>query len=244
MPDTDTTEPAASKWQPSTNRGIPLLREVLGLIEAEVAAWDQGDWIQVDLGRIADSVNLVARATEYLGLPDSTALSEYEGEVVEIDLPPTTRNLCGTAGCLAGHAVMAVGDMPHMHALVGVILGRDALDVSLHQVTTHDTGMTVNVDTRAQDLLGLDNPTADILFDASNTIADLRHMVELIESHGDLDEVRDKCSACDEWLWRCGHEGGVCDDCDQHADECDCEQPLPCCGETSEYCVCEDGSGD
>ncbi|URM86173.1 hypothetical protein SEA_BIGGITYBASS_74 [Gordonia phage BiggityBass] len=232
-----------TEFTPTTNRGTALLHEVMGLIEAEVAAeaqaqqqmtdwlandssarhWDQGDWLQADLGKIADRVNLVALATTELGLPDATALTEYEGEFVHIDLPPTVRNMCGTAGCFAGHAVMAVGDMPHLTALVGDILGREPVEVSMHQVTTYDTGDTLMVEDRAAALLEIGQGTADVLFNASNTLADLRAIVEIIDAHGSIDESRDMCGDCGEWRWRCEYNGETCGVCGEHEVECACE---------------------
>ncbi|QDF17604.1 hypothetical protein SEA_YAGO84_73 [Gordonia phage Yago84] len=239
------------EFAPSTNRGTALLHEIMALVEAEVAAeaqaqqqmtdwlasyssarhWDQGDWLQANLGAVSDSVNLVALATADLGLPDATALADYEGEFVHIDLPPTVRNLCGTAGCFAGHAVMAVGDMPHLSALVGDILGHERIDVSMHQVTTYDTGDTLMVEDRAADLLGIDTTTADVLFNASNTLADLRAIVETIDRHGNIDEIRDMCADCGEWKWRCAFDAETCPECDEHEVDCTCSAyECPECG--------------
>ncbi|AWN04273.1 hypothetical protein FDJ57_gp72 [Gordonia phage Sour] len=203
--------------------------------------WDQGDWIQLNGAALDDAgVNVLALALEQEGLSLTEALeSDYP---VNIALPPAELGgLCGTAMCFAGHATFEVGDQPLFYTDLNYLahnvsddgktleLGQVFGDLSIHQVHPVDgaKGETADVGRRAAELLELDSETADILFEASNTLEDLREMVARIKEHGGL-TWNLKCSACDVWPWHCVDEGPVCDNCGYHEDRCECEDDIEC----------------
>jgi len=72
---------------------------------------------------------------------------------------------CGTAACFAGRATLLHGDKREP--------GLDPVDV----IPIEDQSQRVYVKTRARRLLGINYIDADYLFDACNTLEDLRELV-------------------------------------------------------------------
>ena len=87
---------------------------------------------------------------------------------------------CGTAFCFAGHAVM----LAHPTA-VPTFDGAEA--TSFVSIPDHPVRPIWWIPELARDLLGLGKTTGDILFDADNSLDELRDMVADLLAGGDLD---------------------------------------------------------
>ncbi|QGH80082.1 hypothetical protein SEA_NHAGOS_71 [Gordonia phage NHagos] len=218
-----TTEPT---FTPTTKRGRALLLHVLEIIEAEARAdgygdiedisraghWNQGTWGEV---RAED---LIAQGLDFDAL--LTESGAEPGRAVDLALPVSPVNLCGTACCFAGHTTFQVGDTP----VVNVVANRDWINttevLAIMDVRPVDhPGLMVPVSTRAMELLGLESDEADLLFEADNTLADLRVIIEYLTNGVGIVE----CDACGERPWNCPYRGDeVCSVCDEHPDTCVC----------------------
>jgi hypothetical protein len=91
-----------------------------------------------------------------------------------------TRTACGTAHCFAGHAVM----LAHPNA-APVFDG--AFTTSFVTIPDHPVRAIWWIPDLARDLLGLGRTTGDILFNATNTLEELRAMVADLAEDGDLE---------------------------------------------------------
>ncbi|WAB09579.1 hypothetical protein SEA_WOOPER_76 [Gordonia phage Wooper] len=230
---------ATPTFEPTTLRGHALLRHVLEVVEAEARGdgygdidqiskaghWDQGTWGEIDAEELIEAgVDFAKLAVEAGG---------ESGRAVDLTLPTTPLNLCGTACCFAGHTALQVGDRPVVNVEVDHALRNDLGSLTIMDVRPVDNpDVTVSVSTRAMDLLGLDHEEADVLFEANNTLADLRVMVDWICSGRTVDE----CPACGQRPWDCDQSGEACEDRNEHLDDCEC--CADCGAETGEGCTC------
>ncbi|UJE15728.1 hypothetical protein SEA_LIGMA_74 [Gordonia phage Ligma] len=167
---------------------------------------------------------------------------------IDVPVDPETGigELCGTACCFAGHTTLQVGDHPVLNVdfqrlarnggtaygdrdfrddtTVGMLSMNNVVPAEVaRQVDLTDPDMVrdnkVFISGRAADLLDLDAGTADVLFDGSNTLADLRELVGRIERDETIIDI--KCDSCDAYPWKC--EGGpVCGECNEHEEDCAC----------------------
>lgn len=247
-------------------RGPELAQHVLDTIRREVAvasersgiiltdstrvdAWNQGTWGEVLLdNKILDGAKnydlLAGEDPGYgqigthpfrhrLAVPAQLILGQIESD-----------SQCGTAMCFAGHVAMMTGAQAVLPAWASERDPNTGKFKALGQEVTWDgvktpDGFYETVSDYAAGMLGIDaSYDANVLFDASNTVEDLEHMVEILVRGGSLGSL-EKCSACDEWPWACGED--TCDECDHHEGDCICEI-CSVCGENEDAgdCECED----
>jgi hypothetical protein len=141
-------------------KNIPLMRKIIEHIETAPETWKQSSWAYVE---------------DPLGLPEAS--NEVDREVYESwGYEDTVRvadpNLCGTALCIAGHAV-------NMDTKV-VFLVDDTGSASLAQEVA--TGEVFDIETRARELLGLTANEASMLFDGDNSLNAIKDVVDEFES--------------------------------------------------------------
>lgn len=86
-------------------------------------------------------------------------------------------NSCGTAMCFAGHAAIKSGFPP-----------APAPEVGKTTLSPWKNEHGVEVMDYARDRLGLTRGQSDVLFDATNTLEDLRTLVEAIIDNPEIDE--------------------------------------------------------
>lgn len=137
-----------------TERGIPLLRRVWEGIKADQTAWNQAAWyvIPADL------------------LPTSTRTYIADNRVIPWD--------CGTAACLAGHAVFATGAKLPAPVARRVADGRHT--VHGDTVVLPD-GAYVAVERHAARLYGLSGDQAERVFCWRNEADHIERMIAVLE---------------------------------------------------------------
>lgn len=131
-----------------TERGIPLLRAIWEDIKRDPSAWNQ---------------------TVHIGLyEDCHVLSDAVVEYIRINRRPPWD--CGTAACIAGHAVLAAGALlPATDAArIRQWGGRYGRPFNFAYVVDPSSGAERSVEWWARELLGLNLWQADALFAANN----------------------------------------------------------------------------
>lgn len=171
------------RFTPSPLRGHELLDAVLAHISSLPEegsgdggeAWNQGTWLTLDTAAVQ-------------GLLDerSDALTPLDPTDVQGNLklsPEVAITECGTAACFAGHAGLMVGDSPVVrlerwteYAEDGTATKRSTIRDDWGRLVDAD-GRVHEVRERARELLGLDYCQAECLFNASNTIHDLKAII-------------------------------------------------------------------
>ena len=185
-------------FKPSKNRGKKLLREVLDLIEKEVASAGKALNSQV-----TEAAGWKQRRWGELDLTDAEVetATPFEDGYAKINAAVAYQS-CGTTGCVAGHTAMLVGDSPlvwHDYILEGKLVDWERVV----PVDGENKGEATWASERAAELLGLDGSDADILFEASNSIADVRKYITRLLNDKPITQ---------------------CWDCDQYDDECTCDE--------------------
>jgi len=88
---------------------------------------------------------------------------------------------CGTAFCVAGHvANMKGGRQRWGKGLLG--------GLTFISVEVPSSGNFLSVSTFAQLKLGLEREEADVLFDASNTLEQIKEIRDVLANHGDVEQ--------------------------------------------------------
>lgn len=181
---------ARINFRATRKRGAALAREILDQIEAErkitrgnptveTNTWNQGTWARLHTNALNGHVFKVT-----LDEDNDPQLIAPRG----ID--------CGTAMCFAGHATRAVGDrfvVPFYSSEYGENekLPKKLTAVEIAELVPHDSlgvfdvitkdGDTVDISSRAAELLELEPNEAGVLFHYSNTIGQLRSYVDMME---------------------------------------------------------------
>ena len=198
----DATPPP--RFTPSPLRGHELLDAVLAHIsslpeEADDGgeAWNQGTWLTLDAGAIQGLLDARSDALTPLDPTDVQGNLKLSPEVAITE--------CGTAACFAGHAGLMVGDSPVIRLDRWTEYAEDGTETRRISVRD-DWGCLVDADgrvhgvgDRARDLLGLEYCQAECLFNASNSIHDLKVIIGWIKEGIDgtdiveryRDEIRD-----------------------------------------------------
>lgn len=154
---------------PTTDlRGLDLLDMLVEHIRKEIATTanrgeedtDAGDWRQGTWGTF--NADRVAR---YLTEDNAYVLDEQAVPGLFV-LPRAAATECGTAFCVAGHAVM-VTDEYDLLVRERSSFSRDVSD--LWDVRDRATGRRVTTEDAAAELLGLTGNQATALFDGDNT---------------------------------------------------------------------------
>jgi len=131
---------------------IPLLRKAVEWAEAEAARGDEGLWDQESW--MTGSVG---------GMLEGNIYQEVT---------------CGTSYCVAGWVCQAAGDkFVHNAEHHGM---RDSGDTAYPFQSLAPNGNVQFIGNRAQQLLGIGEKDADMLFDDSNSIEDIRRFAESI----------------------------------------------------------------
>lgn len=190
------------RFTPSPLRGHELLDAVLAHIASlpEESSdgeeiWNQGTWLELD----GDAVQRLFDAhSDALTPLDPTDIG---GSNLKLS-PEVAITECGTAACFAGHTGLMVGDSPlvrldrwNEYADDGTATKITSVRDDWNRLVDAD-GRIYGVKDRARDLLGLDYYQAECLFNASNTIHDLKTIVgwikEGIEGSDMVDRYRDE----------------------------------------------------
>lgn len=134
----------------------PLLRKVMEHIETSPEEWDQSMWVQA-----------VKRVEYSNGVTDIYPLPELPRNSSQ---PPA---YCGTAFCFAGHTAYMSGWEPYW-------MGK-----SYDLFRMRKDGEVDMVHEIAKEALGLNSLQAEMLFNASNELEDLRYMVDYLASQAE-----------------------------------------------------------
>lgn len=137
-------------------KNMRLLNRIVDRIHKR-GEWDQTGWAQPTDRSVHDLP--LAGEMSMLGLPD-----EYRHEEYRVMDP----NLCGTAFCVAGHAVNMTRD-----ALFLIEPG----DRMAHQFFDMTNCTVGDIESEAQEILGLTADEASALFAADNQLEDIERMV-------------------------------------------------------------------
>ncbi|QXN74279.1 hypothetical protein SEA_ALEEMILY_62 [Gordonia phage Aleemily] len=163
-------------------RGADLAIEILAQIDADQAHWEQRRWASVPQG-----------VDWQVTLEDVDSL-DTERRWVLLE-PPAD---CGAAFCFAGHAVVMTGG--RFAESRSVRVGRRVEDIAAEQsaYARHIAGVlhpdftdgVLDVSDTAAELLGLDEPAANRLFDATNSLDQLRNMVAALAAGEQINPCR------------------------------------------------------
>ena len=166
--------------------GITQLNIALDVIEKTPEAWNQGDWARGSM-----------------------------------------ESPCGTAYCLAGHLCILDGAKPERpltmpywkdagYESLGAFMDarlsspwntltpqeilREALEIEIVSISElkWPDGTIRDISSEARRILGVDETTAGRLFNASNTLEELKAMRDKLTEKGDLRLPNCGCAACDE----------------------------------------------
>lgn len=176
----DATPPP--RFTPSPLRGHALLDAVLAHITSlprkgfdGEETWNQRTWLELDI-----------EAVRRLFTARSDALTPVDPANVDSHLklsPEVAITECGTAACFAGHTGLMVGDSPLVRLDRWTEYDDNGTAVEKTSVRD-DWGRLVDADgrlhevrERARELLGLDYYQAECLFNANNTIHDLKAII-------------------------------------------------------------------
>lgn len=150
-------------------RGTELLVEILNRIEADDTAWFQGSWIATP-----------HHHSNGARKPLSEAVRAY---IAEHEVPPWD---CGTAYCLAGHAVLACGAKLTPNE-VTIVTEYGDLNAYFVIPAGAEDRQPMPIEKLAQELLNLSNSNVAALFHGSNTLEDLTLMVSALVDDPDVD---------------------------------------------------------
>jgi hypothetical protein len=191
------------RFTPSPLRGHQLLDAVFAHICAlpqdglDEETWNQGVWLSLNSDTVQELLDERSAALTPLNPTNVLGHLKLSPEVAITE--------CGTAACFAGHAGLMVGDSPVVKVSRwtdydedGNPIERAAIDDDWGRLVDAD-GRVRPVEERARDLLGLDYCQAECLFNASNTIHDLKTIIGWIKEGVDgvaiveryRDEIRD-----------------------------------------------------
>ncbi|UYL88182.1 hypothetical protein SEA_EVAA_71 [Gordonia phage Evaa] len=188
--------------------------------------WDQGVWGRfspadaIRLGLLDPDVPIEDSGSHYPG-GSIVALESVDFEALASSDEP----VCRTAMCFAGHAVVAVGDKP-IFGTSSSAVGHTLSDLTEHYELFMDKvmpidggylGKATSVRERAAELLGLGYGESAILFNAANSLEDLREL----NTRLDNGKTIEKCS-----------------DCEEFEDECECVTDCDECGYSEDNCSC------
>jgi hypothetical protein len=145
--------------------GISLLRAIWEEIKADQSAWNQGAWI-----------GLAPRSGIYFNYELDPAVKAFIKDNAQVPWD------CGTACCLAGHAVMAKGYQlaPNGHNVVKIndfVLPPDTSKLSAESGEVQSEYIP-NV---ARRLLGLDEQSSTYLFGSDRKPFEIEQMVNALE---------------------------------------------------------------
>jgi hypothetical protein len=146
-----------------------LLDKVLVHITRNKHLWDQGTWAHLNV-KGYDAETLRSMVLENPNLP-----------------------ACGTAMCFAGHACNMSGWFPEFTPVyIRSGYGPDEISGSYTDTCVKD-GERAAIDEKAQELLGIDDYSAGVLFGAANNLERLTHLVAVLHIDGTLnpDELTD-----------------------------------------------------
>jgi hypothetical protein len=156
-----------------------LLNRVLAHITENKKLWDQGSWAHLNV-------------------------NGYDAETLRsMVLENPTDPACGTAMCFAGHACNMNGWFPEFTPqYIRGGLGPDDISGGYTDTCVKD-GERAEIDEKAQELLGLDDYSAGVLFGAGNDLDRLTHLVAVLRIDGTLnpepddeDDGDDICPTC------------------------------------------------
>lgn len=139
-------------------RNIAMLEKIYDHISAEPEEWRQVAWV---------TINEVMASTQ--DLPTAKEL----GLKVRFDFQTNHRvvkepNLCGTAFCVAGHAV-------NMDRVAWFLIGEDG---EADEFWDPNTGQSYDISDAAQKILGLSWKEAEKLFAADNSLETIRAIID------------------------------------------------------------------
>lgn len=199
----DATPPP--RFTPSPLRGHALLDAVLTHISSlpregsdGKETWNQGTWMTLDTEAVQE---LFDARSDAITPVDPT---DVGGRGFKLS-PEVAITECGTAACFAGHTGLMVGDSPLIRIEhVTASWAEDGTEIK-ETLVRDDWGRLVDADgrvhevrERARELLGLDYCQAECLFNASNTIHDLKAIIgwikEGIDGLGVVERYRDEIS--------------------------------------------------